>query len=194
MKRRPEFEVHPLTPARWQDLEELFGKRGACGGCWCMWWRLKRSEFVKQKGAGNKRALKKIVDSGEVPGLLAYQKGKPIAWCAISPRERLSALERSRVLKRVDERPVWSVPCFFVAKPCRRQGVTAKLLLAAKQYARRQGAAIVEGYPVEPGKTMPDVFAWTGFASAFRRAGFAEALRRSKKRPIMRCYLEGTDE
>ncbi len=191
MMSRSDFEVLPLTPARWQDLEVLFGERGACGGCWCMWWRLSRSQFAKQKGAGNKRAFKKIVDSGEVPGLLAYRKGQPIGWCAIAPRDRLPALERSRILKRVDDQPVWSVGCFFVAQPYRHKGVTKKLLLGAKQYARKQGATVLEGYPVDPGKNAtPDVFAWTGIASAFRGAGFKEVIRRSKKRPIVRCFLD----
>lgn len=182
-----ELAFRPLTPARWRDLEGLFGERGACGGCWCMWWRLKRSQFEKQKGAGNKRALKRLVASGQVPGLLAYANGQPVAWCAVAPRESYSVLERSRVLARVDEQPVWSVGCFFVAKPFRGRGLTVKLLRAAVAYARKQGARIVEGYPVEPRKgRMPDAFAYTGLPSAFRQAGFVEVLRRSATRPIMR--------
>jgi GNAT superfamily N-acetyltransferase len=185
-----ELEFYPVTAKRWQDLENLFGERGACGGCWCMWWRLSRSQFNKQKGEGNKKGLKKIVDSGEVPGLLAYAEGKPIGWCSVAPRETFSTLERSRILKRVDENPVWSVVCFFIAKPFRRKRVTIKLLHAAVEYAKSQGAKIVEGYPVEPKKTkMPDVFAYTGLASAFRQAGFVEVLRRSETRPIMRYFL-----
>jgi len=118
----PALEFHPVTPDRWKDLEALFGKRGACGGCWCMWWRMKRSEFEKKKGEGNKRALKKIIDSGEIPSLLAYANGRPIGWCSIAPRETYPVLERSRTLKRVDDQPVWSVVCFFVAKPFGRGG------------------------------------------------------------------------
>ena len=157
------MKVFALTPDRWSDFEELFGVRGACGGCWCMWWRRKRSEFEKHKGAGNKRAMKKIVDSGEVPGLLAYLDGRPVAWCALAPRESYPVLEGSRVLARVDDRPVWSVVCLFVARPWRRKGVSAKFLRAAARYAFKHGARIVEGYPVEPRKgTIPDAFAWTG--------------------------------
>jgi GNAT superfamily N-acetyltransferase len=193
-----ELEFHPVTAERWQDLEKLFGERGACGGCWCMLWRLPRSQFEKQKGPENKKALKKIVDSGEVPGLLAYTEGEPIGWCSVAPRESFSALERSRILKRVvenpaeggDEEPVWSVVCFFVAKPFRSKGVTVALLKAAAEYAKKNGAKIVEGYPVEPKKTkMPDVFAYTGLASAFRKAGFVEVIRRSETRPIMRYFI-----
>lgn len=181
------LEFHPVTPKRWRDLEKLFGERGACGGCWCMCWRLKRSQFEKQKGAGNKKALKKIVAAGEVPGLLAYAGREPVGWCSVAPREAFPVLENSRILKRVDDQPVWSASCFFVARPYRRQGLSVKLLRAAVTYAKKKGARMVEGYPVEPKKSpMPDVFAWTGLADAFRRAGFKEVLRRSPTRPIMR--------
>lgn len=136
-RRLGTFTVHPLTPARWADLERLFGPRGACGGCWCMWWRAARTQFVKRKGEGNRRALKRIVSAGGVPGLLAYAHGQPVGWCAVGPRGNYPVLEPSRVLKRVDKAPVWSLVCFFVAKPHRRQGLTTKLLRAAVKYARR---------------------------------------------------------
>ncbi len=180
------LEIHPLTRERWPDLEALFGPRGACGGCWCMWWRRTRSEFDRQKGPGNKRALRKIVDVS-IPGLLAYHDGHPIGWCAIEPREAYPVLDRSRTLARVDDRPVWSAPCFFVVRQFRGRGVSVKLLREAVKYAKSQGARLVEGYPVIPRKgRMPDAFAWTGTASTFRRAGFDEVARRSPTRPIMR--------
>jgi GNAT superfamily N-acetyltransferase len=185
------LKFSPLTSARWRDLETLFGAKGACGGCWCMYWRLRRSQFDNQKGEGNRKAMKKIVDSEEVPGILAYSGREPVAWCSVAPRETYPTLDRSRVLKRVDEQPVWSIVCLFVAKPWRRKGVTVELLRAAADYAKRQGARILEGYPVEPKKdSMPDAFAWTGLASAFRKAGFTEVLRRSETRPIMRRVLQ----
>ncbi|OGT79677.1 MAG: hypothetical protein A3H91_03140 [Gammaproteobacteria bacterium RIFCSPLOWO2_02_FULL_61_13] len=180
----------PLTTARWADLEDLFGERGACGGCWCMVWRLKRTEFEARKGRRNRNALRKIVAAGESPGFLAYAGGKPIGWCAVAPRQVYPSLERSRVLARVDEKPVWSITCLFIARPFRRAGVSAQLLRAAADHARARGATLVEGYPVEPRtRTVPDVFAWTGLASAFRRAGFREVARRSETRPIMRLAL-----
>ena len=181
----------PVTPDRWTDLETLFGPRGAIGGCWCMWWRLSRAEYERQKGEGNKQAMHSIVASGEVPGLLAYAGEKPVAWCSVAPREAFSSLERSRVLKRVDDQPVWSVVCFFIAKPYRGQVVSVQLLLAAVHYAGQHGARVVEGYPIEPKKdSAPDIYAFTGMASAFRKAGFVEVLRRSETRPIMRYFID----
>jgi GNAT superfamily N-acetyltransferase len=186
-----DLEFYPLTPERWADLEKLFGKRGACGGCWCMWWRLKRSEFELQKGEGNRRAMKRVVDSGEIPGILAYAKSQPIAWCSVAPREAYPALGRSRTLKRVDDEPVWSIVCFFVAKQFRGKGITGKLLRAAIEHVRKQGGNIVEGYPVEPKEgRIPDAFAYMGLASAFRKAGFVEVVRRSETRPIMRHVID----
>lgn len=185
----PRLQFRPLTPDRWPDLERLFGERGACGGCWCMSWRLRRPEFDKNKGEGNKKALRKIVRSGAQPGILAYADGAPAGWCSIAPRTEFSFLERSRVLAPVDDQPVWSVTCFFVARPFRRKGVSVQLLKAAVALARRQGARMVEGYPQEIGaRRDPDAFVWTGLASAFRKAGFKEVARRSKQRPIMRYF------
>jgi GNAT superfamily N-acetyltransferase len=187
---RPDVECHPATPDRWPDLETLFGPRGATGGCWCMYWRLPRAEFSAQKGKGTKAALQLLVESREIVGLLAYAQGQPVGWCAVAPRESYPVLERSRILKRVDAAPVWSVVCFFVSKAFRGKGVTTVLLQAAVEYAREHGARIVEGYPIEP-KTprIPTVFAWTGLASAFQQAGFVEVERRSDTRPVMRYMI-----
>ena len=154
-----------------------------------MWWRLKRSQYEKQKGAENKKSIKKIVNSGIVPGILAYDNNNPIGWCAIEPRESYALLENSRVLGRIDDEKVWSVVCFFVEKNYRRKGVTEKLLEAALNHARKHKAKIVEGYPVDSEKT-PSAFAWTGFVSAFLKAGFKEVHRGSPTRPIMRYYLK----
>lgn len=184
----PPLEFYPLTPERWPDLEKLFGEHGAGGGCWCMWWRLTRSQFWQQRGQKNKEALKAIVDSGQVPGILAYADGEPIAWCSVGPRETYPALERSRTLKRVDDKPVWSIVCFYVAKPFRRRGLMVPFLTAAIAYAKEHGASIVEGYPVELVKASSWSSGYMGVVPAFRKVGFVEVLRRSESRPIMRYF------
>jgi GNAT superfamily N-acetyltransferase len=181
----------PLAPDRWSDLEQLFGPRGACCGCWCMYWRLLNKQFNEQTGDLNRRNLKAIVDSGAIPGILAYSDGVPVGWVSLAPREEFPRLSRSRILKPVDDQPVWSIVCFFVAKGYRRRGLTIQLLQAAVNFAFTNGAHIVEGYPVEPkGGKSPDPFVYIGLASAFKQAGFTEILRRSDTRPIMRYIIE----
>lgn len=186
-----ELSYRQLTIDQWDDFVTLFGERGACGGCWCMLWRLPRKQFELQKGEGNKLAMKTIVYSGEVPGILAYHHGKAIGWCAIAPRTSYPALSRSRILQPIDDRPCWSVACFFIEKSYRKKDVSTELLRAATAYAKSQGAELVEGYPVEPKseKDIPPAFAWTGLPNAFIRAGFKEVVRRSPTRPIMRLEL-----
>jgi GNAT superfamily N-acetyltransferase len=155
-----------------------------------MWWRVARSQFTAQRGEGNKQALKRLAEAGEALGLLAYIEGHPVGWCAVGPREGFPVLERSRILKRVDDIPVWSIVCFFVNRRHRGKGLTIALLRAAIAYAKQHGARVVEGYPVEPKTSrMPELFAYTGLASAFQRAGFVEVLRRSDTRPIMRYSI-----
>jgi GNAT superfamily N-acetyltransferase len=189
MMTQLKLKFFPLTPNRWKDFENLFGENGACGGCWCMWWRIKRAEYEKQKGADNKKAMRKIVNSGIIPGILAYNRENPIGWCAVEPRESYTLLENSRVLKRIDDKKVWSVVCFFIDKRYRRLGVTEKLLEAALKYAKKNKIKIVEGYPIDSGRT-PSTFAWTGFAPAFLKVGFQEVHRNSPTRPIMRYYFK----
>lgn len=156
-----------------------------------MWWRQTRAEFEAKKGEQNKREFHSIVDDGQAPGLLAYVDGRPAGWCSVQPRDAFPRLDRSRLLKRVDEQPVWSVVCFFVAKPYRRRGLTVALLQAAVRHAVARGARVVEGYPVDPDEGgRPDPWVYTGLVSSFRKAGFVEVARRSPTRPVMRYVVE----
>lgn len=184
------WEVRPLDISTWDDFESLFGSRGACGGCWCMHWRLRGKAFTEGKGEPNRRAMLALVDGGARPGLIGFLDGRPVAWCALAPRESYPRLEHSKTLAQVDGEPVWAVVCFFVAKPHRRRGVAVKMLEAAAHYARTLGAQWLEGYPVETGEGgLPDPFVYTGTTRTFTRAGFSEVARRSKSRPIFRKKL-----
>ncbi|MDR3609885.1 MAG: GNAT family N-acetyltransferase [Ignavibacteriaceae bacterium] len=184
------LEFFPVDKSRWKDLEKLFGARGACGGCWCMTWRLHTKEFNANKGEGNKKLLKKIVYRNEEPGVIAYVNNVPAGWCAAAPREVYVKLENSRVLSPIDGKEVWSVSCLFIAKGYRRQGLSTKLLKNVVKFCKERGAKIVEAYPAEPySENIPAAFAWTGIPSSFERAGFKEAARRSRTRPIMRFII-----
>ena len=182
-------EIHPLTPERWPDLEELFGPRGAYGGCWCMWNRLSNREFEDTSGDEKHEMLRSIVND-RVPGLLAYEDGRPVGWVSLGPREEFGRIQRSRVTKPVDDLAVWAIVCFVIEKHHRGTGVGSALLEAAVEYASQHGAVAVEGYPVEPRQDrMPDIYAWMGLASMFEAAGFSEIARRSETRPLFRKVL-----
>lgn len=181
----------PLTHDRWPDLERLFGPHGAQAGCWCMWWRQTASEFAAGKGEANRKALRALAASGNPPGLLAYVGDVPVGWCAVAPRESYVRLARSRTLKPVDAQPVWSVTCFFVARPYRRQGITARLLDAVIAFVEERGGRIVEAYPIAPAsQEYPSAYAYTGLLSTFLAAGFEVVARPSASRAIVRRAIE----
>ena len=186
------LRIHPLTSDRWHDFVSLFGPRGACGGCWCQYWRRSHAVFERNKGSGNRAAMRRLVKRGVRPGLIAYQGRQPVGWCSLGPRTQFTRLKTARILKPVDNRPVWSVVCLFVARDYRRRGVSAQLIRGAVEYAGEQGAETLEGYPHDPTvakKRWPDPFVWTGLYSSYAKAGFREVARRSPSRPVMRCEL-----
>jgi len=189
-RSRSGFEFHPLTPEKWEDFAQLFSRRGAPHDCWCMWWRMTTAEFDRHKGEGNRRALKALVDSGTVPGILAYSAEHAVGWCSVGPRAEFGRLERSPLLKPIDDQPVWSVVCLFVVRDFRRRGLSVELIKAAVRYAAGQGAKIVESYPLLPRKEkVPDWRLYPGVPSVFERAGFRQVHTPSATRVIMRYHV-----
>lgn len=155
-----------------------------------MYWRSRGKAFGAGKGNPHKQAMKALVDSGTEPGLIGYLNGVPVAWCALSPREAYDRLAHSKTLARVDDTPVWSVVCFFIAKPFRRRGLATLMVEAAAAHARKRGAEVLEGYPTDTGGgVLPDPFVFSGLKGIFTEAGFREVARRSKSRPIFRLKL-----
>ena len=155
-----------------------------------MWWRRTSKEFAASTGEENHTALRALVESGARPGILAYADGEPVGWCALAPRSEYVRLARSRSLQPIDDEPVWSITCFFVARSFRRRGVTRELIEAACDFARRNGARIVEAYPMAPDdKGYPAAFAYPGLLSAFLACGFVEVARPSAHRAIARRHL-----
>ncbi len=195
MRSRPAIVVAPLTPARWPDLEAVFGARGCsvARGCWCMYYRRSGARGPLPAGTtaaqANRADLRALVDAGPPPGLIGYRNGVPVGWVTLAPRERFAKLARSPVMKPVDDRPVWSIVCFVVPAEHRGQGVARALLDGALAYAKAQGATLVEAYPVDkPGRAADDSM-WFGAKSMFDRAGFVEVARRKPQRPVVRRAL-----
>jgi GNAT superfamily N-acetyltransferase len=155
-----------------------------------MWFRLPRRDWVAGKGPGNKRALGKLVRRRLAPGIIAYAGAEPAGWVALAPRAEYVRLATSRTLKPIDETPVWSVSCFFIARPYRGRGLMAQLIEAAAAFARKRGATLLEGYPSNPKQKTSDTFLYTGTRGAFARAGFEVAARPSRAAVIVRRALQ----
>jgi GNAT superfamily N-acetyltransferase len=191
------LRTEPLSAARWPDLQDLFGPRGACGGCWCQWWRQTRAEFEANKGEVNREALRKQAESSEPIGLLGYlpDDPKPAAWIACAPRPDYPVAARSPIAKhRADDEfaagDVWLVTCLFVRKEHRRRGVAMAMIDSVVAWAGNHGAKAVDAVPVEPRKgEIPDVFAWTGLPAMFAAAGFEEVARPRPTRSVMRHLI-----
>jgi GNAT superfamily N-acetyltransferase len=187
------LDVHPVTKDRWSDLVELFGRPGAsiARGCFCMYYRKTGGSGIGP-GAENRRAMKTLVDRGIVPGLIGYQDGRPVGWISLGPREDYPKLQRSPVMKPVDDKPVWSIICFFVDAKARGKGVSEKLLKAAIAYARSHGARLLEAYPVDKEEPSHADFMWFGAKTMYDRAGFSEVARRKETRPVVRKALQAS--
>ena len=196
-----QLEILPLTPERLPDLAELFGQGGDPKWCWCSFYRLRGVDFRTATPASNRSVLERAVETtaaeGRAPGLVAYRDGKAVGWVSLGPRDDYERLRHSRVLAPIDDRPVWSVVCFVVARQARGQGIAAALLDAAVGYAREHGATLLESYPVETdGARVSAANAYKGTVRMFERAGFEIAERRqanatSAPRPIMRRAVRG---
>jgi len=185
------LRFEPLTKNNWSKFIQLFGNNGACGNCWCMFFRRNKTDFNEGKiNEGNKDAMKELVWANKPVGIMGFYEEQPIAWCAFAPREDFLKLEKSRVHKRIDDHLVWSIPCTFIDKNFRRQGVSVELLKGVVQYAAENGIKIIEAYPTIPTQDkLPDAFAWIGLYKSFERAGFEIVDRTSKNRPMVRYYV-----
>ena len=183
------LQFQPVTRERLKDLRCFSEQHGKFRYCSCMRWRMRSSQFAGSTRDDRVLALERLVRAGSPVGVLAYADHEPVGWCSIASRESYAGLERYRALPRIDDRPVWSVACFFVASKFRRKGMTLGLLQAAVAYARSQGAETIEGYPVEPDSGL---YTYMGSPSTFQAAGFRDVTPRGQARLVMR-YIVGKD-
>lgn len=195
-RKAVQLRVLPLTRERWADLEAVFRARGCsqARGCWCMAYRRSGADPVPPRGTtraqARRAAFKRLVDAGTPTGLIAYRDQIPVGWISVGPREDYARLQRSPVMRPVDDRPVWSVVCYVVPAAHRGQGVAHALLQGAIAYARKQGARLVEAYPVDrPGRSADETM-WFGPKSMYDRAGFREVARRKPARPVVRLEVK----
>lgn len=176
----------PLTPERFPDMVEVFGERGVARNCFCMYWRTPKGGFEDNRD--NLDRFADVARDERPPGLIGYVEDNPVGWVQVGPRHEFPTLDRSRLLRPVDDVETWSINCFVVRAGHRKRGVGAGLLAGAIQFAKDQGAAVIEAYPVDgPRSSSVDYF--TGTLSMFDEHGFVELIRRNDSRPIVRLTV-----
>lgn len=189
---KPRLTVRPLTRDTWDDFEAVMGANGGARGCWCMHWRLSLDEWMEGKGDGNKAAMRRLAGRKTPPGVVAYLKDEAIAWCGYGDRSDFPRLQRSNLLKPVDDEPVVSLTCLLIKKDHRGEGRSQEVIVAVCDHlAKTSDVRTVEAYPVEPvgGRMAGPDNAMTGIASAFVAAGFEEVARPRQDRPVLRYAL-----
>jgi GNAT superfamily N-acetyltransferase len=185
-----EIRITPLSTSNWSHFEKLMGERGGCGGCWCMTFRLATKDYKQNKFEGNKKLMKNIVERGLPTGLIATIENEPVGWIALAPREHYLKIENSRSLKRIDQKPVWSITCFYTEKKCRRKGLSSMMIRGAIDFAKKHKIKVLEAYPAIPysGKVSAP-FLWTGILSAFLGNGFKIVQKYGVSKAMVRLEL-----
>jgi len=176
-KSRSALKCRKLTRRDWPHIERLFGPRGACGGCWCMYWRVRSAgaDWKNRSGDTNRRAFRRLIEAGRVHGCLAFAGREPVGWLSMGPKREFAYFGRSRSVPGSEDARDWCINCFYIPAPWRAQGVATALLATAVDIARESGARLIEGYPLVPKKAgahAPAAFAWTGVPVLYERCRF----------------------
>jgi len=184
------LSFQPLNSSNFSDFEFLFTEKGACEGCWCMQCRLQADEFEAGRGEGNRLAMKALVESGQIPGIIVYNDNEPVGWCSLGNREDFPRLPKSHETQIIDEQ-TWIISCLFIRRDWRRRGVKRALLGHLITYCKTQGAKVLESHQCNSNfSKYPDNFAWAGIQKAYEAMGFQKVDTESDKRPIMRYQLD----
>lgn len=188
------WETHPVTPDRFEDFADIVNRTRRTDACWCLSHRLRAAEISELGGGSREQAMRRLCEREHPPGVVTYRDGEPVGWCNIGPRAEITRLAGSRLIRPVDDLPVWSIVCVVVRAGRRRQGVTAPLIEGAVAFAASHGAPAVEAHPVDPPGRMDLTMAFVGTRSMFERAGFrvvgtTDAVASGMPRLVMRRDL-----
>lgn len=190
----PTFDTHPLTSGRFEDFADVINPNRRASHCWCLSHRLPVDQ-IDELGEGDREtAMRALVARRSRPGVVTYCDGVPVGWCHISPRSEIPRLVSSKLIRPVDDVPVWSIICLVVRGGHRKRGVTHQLIEGAVAYAAGKGAPAVESYPVDPPGRMDTTMAFVGTRAMFEHAGFevvgrTDAMASKMPRLVMRRTL-----
>ena len=188
-------DIQPLTPDLWPAFEDLFGKQGACYGCWCTYFRLPPAARKANDSQQKKAIIRKRIEAGPPPGLLAFDDGQAVGWMQIGPRadvpEWNNAGRGSAPVEpgHASDPAVWAISCFFLRKKARGTGLTHRLVEAGLAFARENEARFVEACPINHSKSSDSVGLFVGSTRVFEKAGFSRLAERKAGRPLMRYVL-----
>ncbi|EMY32226.1 N-acetyltransferase GCN5 [Arthrobacter crystallopoietes BAB-32] len=188
------WQTHPVTPDRFEDFADVINPNRRDTHCWCLSHRLPGKDIEALGGGSREQAMRRLCERENPPGVITYRNGEPVGWCSISPRSEIPRLAASKLIRPVDDVPVWSIICVVVRSGHRRQGVTGHLLAGAVEYAASRNAPAVEAYPVDPEGRMDLTMAFVGTRAMFEGAGFrvigtTDAVASRMPRLIMRRDL-----
>lgn len=190
------LSFHPLTPDRWNDFVALFETDSICRNCWCIHHRLPVAAIKDATKSDRKAMMRKIVKAGPPPGLLAYRDGEAVAWLALTPRPSTPDWNTGRKASAAfapedaEDPGTWAASCFFVRKDARGEGMTAALLKAGVQWAKREGARQIDACPMAHDEKRSPIGLFVGPKHVFDRAGFKTLIERKEGRPLMRLALK----
>lgn len=134
--------------------------------------------------------MRQLVNKGRPQGLIASMNNEPVGWIAMAPRGDYMKLANARAFKRIDDKPVWSITCFFIKKQFRHIGLSQLLIKGAIDFAKKKKIKTLEAYPAIPySENMPHPFLWVGVLSSFIKNGFRIVKQNSKSRAMVRIEL-----
>jgi len=187
--------IEPLTPDLWPAFEDLFGKQGACYGCWCTHFRLPPAVRRAPDAERNKEHIRARIEAGPPPGLLAMEDGKAVGWMQVGPRADVPEWNnKGRASAPVEEDAasdpgVWAISCFFIRNGWRGKGLTHRLVAGGIAHATAEGARLLEACPMTQSKDSRSVGLFVGSTRVFEAAGFERVVERKAGRPLMRLIL-----
>jgi GNAT superfamily N-acetyltransferase len=189
------FDTRPVTPDRVDDFAAVANPNRRPSHCWCLSHRLSAREITELGGGSREAAFRALCARENPPGVIGYDDGEPVGWCSIGPRSENTRLTQSRLIRPLDDVPVWSIICVVIRGGYRRRGYTTPLINGAVEYAATRGAPAVESYPVDPGSGRIDLtMAFVGTRAMFANAGFevvgsTDAVASKLPRLVMRRTL-----